>query len=156
MNPICKTFPVALLALAAVLSVSACDDQPAGDGTEMEQVLLTISDVPEGVACIRVSGTGASRSVVRNLSATAGASLNVSFSGLPVGPVTFRAEAFSAACEDVTRSSIPTWVSMDEEVNVALTRSTNVALALYRNGRAKVSLSFVDERVPDGGATDAR
>jgi hypothetical protein len=157
MNPIRTTFPFASLVLATLVTLSGCDGaQSAGPETEVEQVSLSISEIPEGVACIRVSGVGASRSVVRNLTATSGASLNESFSGLPVGPVTFRAEAFPAACDDVTRSTIPTWVSMDAEVNVTLARSTSVELSLYRNARAKVSLSFVDEGASDGGAPDAR
>ncbi len=156
MNPIRDGLSFALLVLAAALGTAGCDDAPAADqGAEMEQVLLSISEIPEGIACIRVSGIGASRSVVRNVAATPGGSLSESFAGLPVGPVTFRAEAFAAACDSVTKSSIPTWVSMDEEVKVSLTKSSTVALSLYRNGRAKVSLTFVDESAPDGGVADA-
>lgn len=157
MNPIRTLFPFASLALAALATSAGCEgDQPGVSDTEVAQVSLSISEIPDGIACLRVSGIGASRSVVRNLTATPGAAINESFSGLPVGSVTFRAEAFAAACDDVTRSSIPTWVSMDEEVNVSLTRSTSVELSLYRNGRARVSLSFVDESAVDSGAPDAR
>jgi hypothetical protein len=163
MNPLCNAVRIFVCPLALALAFSACDGagEAAAAAGDIEQVVLAIGEIPENVSCLRITAAGAAREVVRHLEVVPGSAVSESFSGLPVGTVVFRAEAFAAACESVTKSSIPTWVSQDEPVTVSLTRSASVALVLHRNGRAKVSIAFVDEQgapdsgsTPDGGATD--
>lgn len=117
------------------------------------QVHLAIAAVPADVACIRLGATGVGRTVVRELPVSPGATVNESFAGLPVGTVTFLAEAFSGACDGVTRSTIPGWTSDPTAVSVALGRIASVDLVLRRNGRARVSVGFDegDAGTPDGG-----
>ena len=69
-----------------------------------------------------------------------------------MGKDVFSANAYSQACESVTKSTAPMWLSDEKTVNVAQGKSTSVTLALYKNGRAKVSVEFADQE--DGG-TDA-
>ena len=120
----------------------------------MGQVTLRIEDVPADVACLRITATGTSRQVVRDLDVTLGQSVSETFSGLPIGTVVFQAAAYSQTCDNVTNSTVPSWISDEVSVTVSLTHSTSVSLTLYRNGRAKVTVGFdpeSDAGTPDGG-----
>ena len=154
MNPIYRPVLsiVPLLALSLV-PLASCDDNSAG-AKPLEQVMLHIEDVPEDVACLRITASGTNRQVVRDLDVTLGQSVSESFSGLPIGTVVFQAAAYSQTCDKVTKSTVPSWVSDEVPVTVSLTHSSSVSLTLYRNGRAKVSIGFdreVDAGTPDGG-----
>jgi len=154
MNPIYRPVLsiVPLLALSLV-PLASCDDNSAG-AKPLEQVMLHIEDVPEDVACLRITATGSSREMVRDLEVTVGQAVGESFSGLPIGTVVFQAAAYSQTCDKVTKTTVPSWVSEEVSVTVSLTHSTSVSLTLYRNGRAKVSVGFdpeVDAGAPDGG-----
>jgi hypothetical protein len=125
-----------------------------GDGEGPEQVRLAISVVPDDVECVRVRAAGASRTVLKEIDAVPGMPLQKSFSGLPLGPVVFSAEAFTSACAAVAMSTIPQWASDEVPVSIVLGRLSTVALTLHRNGRAKVGVDFADEPVcsPVGAA----
>jgi hypothetical protein len=62
-----------------------------------------------------------------------------------VGAVVFSANAYAAACDSVTKSTIPMWISDEKTVNLVLGRSSSVTLTLFKNGRAKVSVEFADQ-----------
>jgi len=153
MNPISRIVlsTVSLLALS-LFPLAGCD---AGAKPEsVEQVTLHIEDVPEDVACLRITATGTSRQVVRDLDVTLGQAVSESFSGLPIGTVVFQAAAYSQTCDNVTKSTVPSWISDEVSVTVSLTHSTSVSLTLYQNGRAKVTVGFdpeSDAGTPDGG-----
>ena len=156
MNPILRLVSsgVALFALS-LFPLAGCDDNSAGaQPGSVEQVPLHIEDVPADVACLRITATGASREVVHDLDVTVGQSVSESFAGLPVGTVVFQAAAYSQTCDNVTKSTVPSWISDEVSVTVSLTHSTSVSLTLYRNGRAKVTIGFdpeTDAGTPDGG-----
>ena len=155
MNPIARlVFSLPLLALS-LFPLLGCDDNSSGPKAQpVEQVSLHIEDVPADVACLRITASGTSREMVRDLDVTLGQSVTESFSGLPIGAVVFQAAAYSQTCDKVTKTTVPSWVSEEVSVTVSLTHSTSVSLTLYRNGRAKVSVGFdpeVDAGAPDGG-----
>ncbi len=154
MNPISRlAHTIVLLLTLSLFPLAGCDGNSAG-AQPVEQVTLHIEDVPEDVACLRITATGASRQVVRDLDVTLGQSVSEAFSGLPVGTVVFQAEAYSQTCDKVTKSTVPSWISDEVSVTVSLTHSTSVSLTLYRNGRAKVTVGFdpeVDAGSADGG-----
>jgi hypothetical protein len=72
-----------------------------------------------------------------------------------VGAVVFSANAYTAACDSVTKSTIPLWISDQKTVNLVLGKSSSVTLTLYKNGRAKVTVEFADQEDggTDGGTT---
>ena len=144
------SFVVVPLGLVVVLLLG-CVESTSPEPREV-QVHLAIGGVPTDVNCIRIGATGAGRTVVRELSVMPGSTVNEAFAGLPVGTVTFLAEAFAGTCEAVTRATIPSWVSDSIPVNISLGRIASVDLVLRRNGRAKVSIGF--EEGGDGGAGD--
>jgi hypothetical protein len=156
MNPIARLVfsSIPLLALS-LFPLLGCDDNSAGPKAQpVEQVSLHIEDVPEDVACLRITASGASREMERDLDVTLGQSVTESFSGLPIGAVVFQAAAYSQICDKVTKTTVPSWVSEEVSVTVSLTHSTSVSLTLYRNGRAKVTIGFdpeSDAGTPDGG-----
>ncbi len=143
-----------LFSPAVLLVLALCPGCEHGQtpANETGQVMLSVGTIPEDVACIRVTVVGEFRSVVTDFAVTPGGTLTEPLSGLPVGPDVFSANAYSQACEDVTKSTAPMWLSDEKTVNVAQGKSTSVTLTLYKNGRAKVSVEFADQE--DGG-TDA-
>ena len=156
MNPLSRLVlsSVPLLALA-LFPLAGCDDNAAGAKPPgLEQVMLHIDNVPEDVACLRITANGTSREVVRDLDVIVGQAVAESFSGLPIGTVVFQAAAYSQTCDKVSKSTVPSWISEEVSVTVSLTHSTSVSLTLYRNGRAKVTVGFdpeVDAGTPDDG-----
>ena len=116
--------------------------------------MLTVALVPPDVACVRITAAGPGRTVVRELGVSAGAMINEAFSGLPLGTVVFKGEAFSGDCDAVTKTTIPGWASEPETVAIVLGHLTTVSLTLNRNGRGKVNVDFNDEPTcsPGGAA----
>jgi len=149
----------AALCFAAFLPAAGCD-HGRGNTTETGEVMLSVTAIPDNVACIRVTVTGEFRSLVSDFDVVPGDALSQAFSGLPVGAVVFSANAYSQACTSVTKSTVPMWISDDKTVNVAQGKSSSVTLTLYKNGRAKVTVEFADQEdggtdasnLPDGGA----
>lgn len=143
-------------ALGALLMLAAaCDDGAAApDGTETEtgEAMLSVGTIPENVACIRVTVSGEFRQVVADFAVAPGETLVQALSGLPVGADVFSANAYSQACEDAGKSTVPMWLSDEKTVTIAQGKSASVTLTLVKNGRAKVSVEFADQE--DGG-TDA-
>jgi len=129
-------------------------DEPPGEA--LGQVSVNLSVVPADILCLRVTGDGPDRSVVRDvdISAAAMGPITATLTGIPLGPVTFNAQAFAAACTDVTKSTIADWVSDPTTVSVSLGHLASVDLTMHRNGRAKVTIDFPDEAVcsPEGAA----
>jgi hypothetical protein len=136
--------------LAAALLVNpGCDNDQAASADESGQAMLSLATIPDNVTCVRVTVAGEFRSSVSDFDVVPGDSLSQALTGLPVGAVIFSANAYSAACTSVTKSTIPAWISDEKTVNLVLGRSSSVTLTLYKNGRAKVTVEFADQE--DGG-----
>jgi hypothetical protein len=118
----------------------------AGSPDQLGQVSISLSVTPTDILCLRVTGDGPDRSVVRDVDLpAAGDPISATLTGIPLGPVTFTGQAFSAACSDVTASTVADWISDPTTVSVSLSHIAAVALTLHRNGRAKVTIDFSDE-----------
>jgi hypothetical protein len=149
--------PISLLLCSTLLTllalVPAChDDATAPVEAETGEAMLSVGTIPENVACIRVTVTGEFRSVVADFAVVPGDTLVQALSGLPVGADVFSANAYSQACDAVSKSTAPMWLSEEKTVNIAQGKSSSVTLTLVKNGRAKVSVEFADQ---DDGGTDA-
>lgn len=134
-----KTLALASFALAAALG---CEGAPEDPSTG---VILSLSEVPADVACVRVTAASEARTAARLLDVVGGMPFQETLSGMPLGTVTFRAEAFPGPCIEVKNTTIPTWVSDPDTVAIALGHLTSVTLTMHRNGRAKVGVDFADE-----------
>jgi len=139
--------------LALALATGCGSDLRPPD--EPAQVVLAIAMVPADVACIRITATGTGRIIARELDVSPGGALTESFGGLPLGSVGFVGEAFAGACDSVSKSTVPSWISDREAVTLALGRLANVTLTMHRNGRAKVAFDFADEPACVPGARTA-
>ena len=139
----------AAFALLATVASSGCDNDPTAQPEETGQAMLSLATIPDNVNCIRVTAAGEFRSSVSDFDVAPGDTLTQALTGLPVGSVVFSANAYSAACESVTKSTTPTWISDEKTVNIVQGRSSSVTLTLYKNGRAKVTVEFADQE--DGG-----
>jgi hypothetical protein len=140
-----RSSPAALAALVfAAGGIAGCGfAPPSPEGPE--QVMLAIAVVPTEVRCVRVTAAGPGRTLERELDAVGGMPLTKNLAGLPLGTVTIAGEAFPSACDAVSKSTIPAWVSDPVEVSIVLGRSTTVELTMVRNGRAKLDVNFSDE-----------
>jgi len=136
--------------LAALLLLGpGCDDNQAANADESGQALLSLAAIPDNVTCIRVTVAGEFRSSVIDFDVVPGDTLTQALTGLPVGDVVFSANAYSAECTSVTKSTIPMWISDEKTVSLVQGKSSSVTLTLYKNGRAKVTVEFADQE--DGG-----
>lgn len=135
-------------ALLAVAFAPACSGEANEDLTGVATAAIT--NVPSDVGCIEIAVTG-NRTVDRKYDVSPGASSVLSMSGLPVGSVTFVAQAFQGACSTITSTSVPTWLSDALSVTLVSAVNTDVKLALRRNGKASVSVDFDDS--DDAGTT---
>jgi hypothetical protein len=143
--------------LALLFTLPSCDSDHAAKSDEGGQAMLSLAAIPEDVTCIRVTVAGEFRSSESDFDVVPGDTLTQALTGLPVGAVVFSANAYTAACSSVTKSTIPMWVSDEKTVNLVQGKSSSVTLTLYRNGRAKVTVEFADQE--DGGTdggTDSR
>lgn len=134
---------------AALLLSPGCDDDQAANADESGQALLSLDAIPDNVSCVRVTVAGEFRSSVSDFDVVPGDTLSQALTGLPVGAVVFSANAYSAACTSVTKSTVPMWLSDEKTVNLVQGKSSSVTLTLYKNGRAKVTVEFADQE--DGG-----
>lgn len=140
------SFVAAALVSAAGCSLYGAEAPPSrSGGDDLEQVVLKIAEVPADVRCVRVTAAGETRSVIREIETTGGTALTESLSGLPIGTVVFTGEAFTAACASVTKSTVAPWASAPVETSIVVGRLSTVELAMVRNGRAKVEVTFAEE-----------
>ena len=146
-----------LAAALALLASPGCDNDHAALSDESGQALLSLDVIPDNVTCIRVTATGELRSSVSDFDVVPGDTLSQALTGLPVGAVVFSANAYSATCDSVTKSTIPMWISDEKTVNLVQGKSSSVTLTLYKNGRAKVTVEFADQEEggPDAGSPDS-
>ena len=141
-----------LLLASALLAVGACNlagtepppaeqpgDQPPGEA------VLNLMEVPAEVRCVRITATGTSRTVTREIEATGAATITENLTGLPIGTVVFLGEAFTTACSSVTKNTVAPWASAPVEASIVVGRLATVELSMVRNGRAKVEVTFTDE-----------
>jgi hypothetical protein len=151
-----------ILALMAV-STASCSQAGSSDSQDLVGVArIALTNVPADGTCVGVTASGY-RVVSRFFDATAGSNAVLEMSGLPLGQVTFTAEAFPGSCPP-SPDAIPTWIDDGPSVvTVAVTPAVQVSLNLVRNGNANVSIGFDDQgdasagqggapATPDGGA----
>ena len=132
-------------------SENPLSENPRSD-VESGEATIVLETVPSDIACIRITVAAEGREAVRDLEVSIGQGVTETLTGLPVGAVTFTGNAYAAACGQVTRSTVPTWVSEPKDVNLVLGRISSVSLVLTKNGRAKVALEFEDGTLPDAGS----
>jgi hypothetical protein len=131
------------LALAAV-SLAACSSgasAPAGDREMQGSATVTLTQVPENVACIDVNVVGA-RSADRRFPVKAGQSTVLTLNGLPTGDVVFYGSAFDGACGAIGPGASPSWVGDPVSAQLSPGVSASIILVLRSNGRAVVSVDF--------------
>ena len=135
----------------AALALTACQNLPGGQPDDQGTISLAVSAAPAGVACLRVTTTGTSRSVARTISVTPGVTVSTSLSGLPTGSVSVLAEAFAETCAAVSAMSVATWSSDPFTVTLAAGVAQPVQLTMRQNGRISVSVDW-DTSDGTGGA----
>jgi alpha-tubulin suppressor-like RCC1 family protein len=103
------------------------------DETATGDVTAELYAVPSGVQCIRITSTQAV-ATSKTFTVTTTSSVGLSVGKLPLGPTTFKAEAFNVACASVTTTTSPDWMTPQAvSATVVLGVNTNVALVLRPN-----------------------
>jgi len=127
-------------------------DNAAGVGDMTGTAILALTGVPDDGTCVEVTAAGY-RTVTRDFGAAAGSDAMFTLRGLPLGQVTFTAQAFAGACPPAP-GAVPTWVSDAAfTATISVSPPALVTLNLVRNGNAVVSIGFDDNAQADGGAT---
>jgi hypothetical protein len=137
-----RTTAVLRYALPLSLALSACS--PPDESDDIGVAVLSLVQVPADVRCVRITAAGA-RTVVKSFDVMPGAGAVFSLNRLPLGAVAFSGEAFAAACASVGPASVPEWVADAVTVTISAGVEAAVSLTMRRNGRASVSVDFVDD-----------
>jgi hypothetical protein len=134
---------VAALLGAAATAGLGCEHRKEETGLAQIQIL----QAPGDVKCIRVNAAG-TRTVTTSIGVSTGQSTDaiLSVTGLPLGLVTFTADAFPIACPSVAATTVPTWVSESVTTFINAGEVAQLTLIMHRPGAASVSVDF-----PDGG-----
>jgi hypothetical protein len=127
--------------VAFLLPAGACNKSDGASREPTGQARIAITNAPTDVRCIRVNAAG-TRVVSNSFGVTAGAKSVFTLPGLPVGLVTFTADAFSSLCVLVNDTSVPTWVSDSVTTGIAAGATSNVSLTMQRPGTGTVSIDF--------------
>jgi len=123
-------------------SAAAADDELVGTA------VLALAAAPADATCIQITAVGY-RTVTRALTVTPGASTIFQLNGLPLGQVTFSAQAFGGTCPP---SGTANWVSdAPFTATLGVSPPALVTLSLVRNGSANVNLDFND--MPGSGGS---
>jgi Type VI secretion system effector, Hcp len=145
------------LLVSVAASCAGMSYGPSGDDQLVGTAVLALSAAPADATCIQVTAAGY-RTVKPTFDVAAGASTIVQMAGLPLGQVTFSAQAFGGACPagGATPPGPANWVSdAPFTATVAVSPTALVTLNLVRNGNASVAIGFDDMAGTDGGVSDA-
>jgi len=135
---------VCTLAVLVVAGVG-CSNRSSATKDDVGTASIAITQAPPDVNCLRVTVVG-TRTEVRLLDVTPGASTVFTLSGLPLGTDTFTGDGFSQVCSAVVPMTVPNWVSDPAQVTLAGGVTADVTLVLHRAGAGNVSIDF-----PTGG-----
>jgi hypothetical protein len=138
---------------AAAIALAACSSTdvalPVEPSDDVGSVEVALTNAPHDVQCLQITVKGA-RTDVRNFAVVEGDKQLFRMTRLPVGVVKVSADAFSNACDDVSKNTSPTWLSDVVAARVSADRETHVALSMIHNGRASVGVDFNDNHGPIG------
>lgn len=125
--------------------LGGCQEAGSSEGDDLGTIQLAVTAVPMDVSCLRASVTGARGTVVRRISAMAGAPATGKLAGLPVGNVTLLLDALPVACDDITPATEATWVS--EPISLVLVPGVpqTVNVVMRQNGRIDLDVDFIPD-----------
>ena len=141
--------------LAACLGAGCAGDTSAGrDEDAVGSAVVSLTEIPSDVACVRIDVGGATRSEHRNFDVMPGASsAELRMDRLPVGQVSVDVTAFDGACASVTDLSVPGWISDTLAATIARGQVARLAVSMRRNGRSTLSVDFPADEVASGGSS---
>jgi hypothetical protein len=129
---------------STVLAVVACAEDPAPrEQEDTSTVSVALTTVPSGILCINIKVTG-SRSFAQKSTVSSGqSSANISIGTFPTGNVAVSAEAYTVACNSITTTTSPTWISDTANVFVSVGQPVTVSLTLRQvSVSGSVSVDF--------------
>lgn len=129
-----------------VIALHACSTQSV-DEQAVGRATLSLSAIPAAVRCVQVVVAGVEKSAIRKLDVNAGATLMATLTGLPVGSVTFAADAFADACSKLSPSSPSGWSASPVMAVLSSGTTAEVSLVLRPAGSARVGVSFDESSV---------
>jgi hypothetical protein len=134
-----------LLGCGAQESTAPASGGSSSDPNGVEQVSLDLSAAPAGAQCIRLTITPASGpAVVQTITITTtnGSGAPIPLGGLPIGPVTIAADAFTVACTSISGVA-PNWSSDPTPVVVRPGLTTSLVLTFKPNTSVSITPDFV-------------
>jgi hypothetical protein len=131
----------ASLALAAYSSPKGdANETPLG---EVGNIRVALTNTPSDVHCVQLTVRGV-RTDASSFPVTEGETQLFRMTRLPVGEVEISAAALAEACEDVSETSTPTWLSEVVAARIGVARETAVGLTMIHNEQAAIGLAFDD------------
>jgi hypothetical protein len=105
---------------------------------------VALTNAPTDVSCLRLTVAGSARTDVRTFPLVSGQRTALRLNGLPVGNVSFSADAFPVSCSQSLSGVTPTWYSEPVAARLNARETAHVALSMIHNGRASVGVDFDD------------
>jgi hypothetical protein len=136
--------PAALLFALLCLATGCASSASESISDDVGTASIALSAVPADVRCVRISVTGAGRSLSQGFDITTGSNVELTLSNLPLGQLTFTGEAFEKPCAQVSATDTGDWKSEPVTVEEVAGTVARVNLVMKRNGRAVVAVSFED------------
>ncbi len=139
-----------MLALTvAAGGLTHCGSETLLPEEDVGEAEIALTNAPTDVSCLRLTVAGASRTDVRKFPLTSGQRTLFRLNGLPVGNVSFTADAFAIGCNQSLSGVTPTWYSDPVAARLSARETTHVSLRMIHNGRGSVGVDFDDENAPD-------
>src|SRR5262245_38128865 len=115
------------VAVAALgLSVAGCSFEETRASEEVGNAEVALTNAPDDVSCVRVKAEG-SCTDIRKFPVETGENAVFYLNGLPVGDVSFFAEAFDVGCDELIPGVEFTWYSESVMASVQANRTIHVA-----------------------------
>jgi hypothetical protein len=127
------------MAMGCSLQGESDDDENTG----VAQVAISQVPFDGSVGCIAVTAVG-QHTKTKSVDVAPGQSTVLTLNGLPVGTVSFSADAFPGPCAAVTPASAPSWISDSVLATVSNVQPVMVHLTMRRSGSAGVDVDFQD------------
>src|SRR5262249_34419649 len=113
-----------------------------GDDGATGSIEATLTQIPAGVLCVKVTVARGSKTTLFNVSPGQN-SATLSVGALLLGTTSVEASAYNLACAAVTASTVPDWTGTPVSVDVQAGIKPQISLTLLPNTASTVGVNFV-------------
>jgi hypothetical protein len=136
-----------LALMVATGGLTHCSSETPLQNEEAGEAEVSLTNAPTDVSCLRLTVAGPMRTEVRKFPLNSGQRTLFRLNGLPVGNVSFVADAFPMNCNQSLSGVSPTWFSEPVAVRLNAQEVTHVSLRVID---AQAHFNITGEHVEGG------